>query len=84
MTKKSLTDFLVNFVVEHTGYPPEIVEMDANLEADLGIDSPKALQLLVPAKLGTTDEYGRFDPSWDALTFSINVCCRAFAEIKTS
>src|SRR5207249_4201646 len=27
--------FLVNFVVEQTGYPPEVVELDADLEADL-------------------------------------------------
>ncbi|HTN75546.1 MAG TPA: beta-ketoacyl synthase N-terminal-like domain-containing protein, partial [Pirellulaceae bacterium] len=33
--------FLVNFVVEQTGYPPEIVELDADLESDLGIDSIK-------------------------------------------
>ena len=38
---KELEKFLVDFVVEHTGYPPEIVELDADLEADLGIDSIK-------------------------------------------
>ena len=37
--------YLINFVVEHTGYPPEIVELDADLEADLGIDSIKKAQL---------------------------------------
>ncbi|NLE39180.1 MAG: hypothetical protein GX621_14245, partial [Pirellulaceae bacterium] len=41
---KELESFLVNFVVEHTGYPPEIVELDADLEADLGIDSIKKAQ----------------------------------------
>ncbi len=40
-----LESFLVNFVVEQTGYPAEIVEMDADLEADLGIDSIKKAQL---------------------------------------
>jgi acyl carrier protein len=40
-----LAQFLVNFVVEQTGYPPEIVELDADLEADLGIDSIKKAQL---------------------------------------
>lgn len=45
MTAEELTEFLVNFVVEQTGYPPEIVEMDADLEADLGIDSIKKAQL---------------------------------------
>jgi len=40
-----LAEFLVNFVVEQTGYPPEMVELDADLEADLGIDSIKKAQL---------------------------------------
>src|SRR5205814_1522601 len=35
----------INFVVEQTGYPPEVVELDADLEADLGIDSIKKAQL---------------------------------------
>jgi acyl carrier protein len=42
---KALEEFLVNFVVEQTGYPPEMVELDADLEADLGIDSIKKAQL---------------------------------------
>ncbi len=37
---------LIDFVVEQTGYPAEIVELDADLEADLGIDSIKKAQLL--------------------------------------
>ena len=40
-----LTSFLIDFVVEQTGYPPEIIELDADLEADLGIDSIKKAQL---------------------------------------
>ena len=42
-----LEKFMVNFVVEETGYPHEMVEMDADLEADLGIDSIKKAQMLV-------------------------------------
>lgn len=37
--------FLVDFVVEHTGYPREVIDMDADLEADLGIDSIQRAQL---------------------------------------
>ncbi|MBM4059101.1 MAG: hypothetical protein FJ275_12850, partial [Planctomycetes bacterium] len=37
--------FLIEFVVEQTGYPAEIVELDADLEADLGIDSIRKAQL---------------------------------------
>jgi acyl carrier protein len=42
---EELESFLVNFVVEQTGYPASIVELDADLEADLGIDSIKKAQL---------------------------------------
>ena len=42
---ENLEAFLVNFVVEQTGYPPELVELDADLEADLGIDSIKKAQM---------------------------------------
>ncbi|QDU28028.1 Polyketide synthase PksL [Anatilimnocola aggregata] len=40
-----MEQYLVNFVVDQTGYPPEFVELDADLEADLGIDSIKKAQL---------------------------------------
>lgn len=55
-----LEPFLINFVVEQTGYPAEIVEMDADLEADLGIDSIKKAQLF-----GELREYFEITPSDD-------------------
>ncbi len=45
LSQAEMADFLVNFVVEQTGYPPEMVELDADLEADLGIDSIKKAQM---------------------------------------
>ncbi len=45
LSSTDLQQLLVNFVVEQTGYPPEMVEMDADLEADLGIDSIKKAQM---------------------------------------
>lgn len=45
LTPQQLQQFLIDFVVEQTGYPAEIVELDADLEADLGIDSIKKAQL---------------------------------------
>jgi len=45
MQAGELETFLVDFVVEQTGYPREIVELDADLEADLGIDSIRKAQL---------------------------------------
>jgi acyl carrier protein len=46
LSQEDLEEFLVNFVVEQTGYPPEMVELDADLEADLGIDSIKKAQMM--------------------------------------
>ncbi|MFM7520794.1 MAG: beta-ketoacyl synthase N-terminal-like domain-containing protein, partial [Planctomycetota bacterium] len=40
-----LETFVIDFVVEQTGYPREIVELDADLEGDLGIDSIRKAQL---------------------------------------
>ncbi|MCA9157951.1 MAG: acyltransferase domain-containing protein, partial [Planctomycetales bacterium] len=66
-TASELSAFLVDFVVEQTGYPPEIVELDADLEADLGIDSIKKAQLfgelremfaIDPAELATGKQGG--------------------------
>jgi len=57
---EELSAFLVNFVVEQTGYPPEIVELDADLEADLGIDSIKKAQLF-----GEIGEYFAIPPRAD-------------------
>ena len=55
-----LESFLINFVVEQTGYPTEVVELDADLEADLGIDSIKKAQLF-----GELREYFDVTPSED-------------------
>ncbi|MFO0576434.1 MAG: C45 family autoproteolytic acyltransferase/hydrolase [Polyangia bacterium] len=38
--------FLIRFVCEQTGYPAEVVGLDQDLEADLGIDSIKRAQML--------------------------------------
>src|SRR5690606_29139139 len=55
-----LEKFLINFVVEQTGYPPEVVELDADLEADLGIDSIKKAQMF-----GELQEYFDVTPTDD-------------------
>ena len=36
-----LKQFLISFIVDQTGYPADVVSLDADLEADLGIDSIK-------------------------------------------
>jgi len=45
LNETTIKSFLIEFVVEQTGYPEEIVELDADLEGDLGIDSIKKAQL---------------------------------------
>ncbi len=57
---RELEKFLINFVVEQTGYPPEVVELDADLEADLGIDSIKKAQMF-----GELQEYFDVTPTDD-------------------
>ena len=46
VSREELLAFARAFVVEQTGYPEELVEPDADLEADLGIDSIRKAQLL--------------------------------------
>ncbi len=41
-----IEEFLVRFICERTGYPAELVDMNADLEADLGIDSIRRAELL--------------------------------------
>jgi len=41
---------LVDIISEKTGYPPEMLELDMNLDADLGIDSIKRVEILSALK----------------------------------
>ena len=43
---ESLTDLVLNVVAEKTGYPRNVLRLDMDLEADLGIDSIKRVQIL--------------------------------------
>ncbi len=44
--KRDLTELVMGIVAEKTGYPREILEPGMDLEADLGIDSIKRVQIL--------------------------------------
>ncbi|MEE2904004.1 MAG: C45 family autoproteolytic acyltransferase/hydrolase [Myxococcota bacterium] len=46
VSKEEITDFLIEALCDETGYPPDIIELDADLEADLGIDTVKQAQVL--------------------------------------
>ena len=43
---QDLTALLVDLIAARTGYPPEILNSDANLEAELGIDSIKRVEII--------------------------------------
>ncbi|WP_459557136.1 SDR family NAD(P)-dependent oxidoreductase [Lacunimicrobium album] len=43
---QAIADFLITLVVDQTGYERDLVDLDAELEADLGIDSIKQAQIL--------------------------------------
>ncbi len=57
----SLTETLMEIVAEKTGYPADMLEADMDLEADLGIDSIKRVEIL-----GTMEERLPGLPSVDA------------------
>ena len=45
LTRDELTSRLLDVVSERTGYPPDMLSLDADLEADLGIDSIKRVEI---------------------------------------
>jgi hypothetical protein len=46
LSREELLDMLLGIVEEKTGYPRDMVELDQNLEADLGIDSIKRIEVV--------------------------------------
>jgi acyl carrier protein len=44
--RSSLTQLLLSLVSERTGYPPEMLGMNQDMEAELGIDSIKRVEIL--------------------------------------
>ena len=44
--RTALTDQLISLVEERTGYPRDMLAMDQNLEADLGINSIKRVEIV--------------------------------------
>jgi acyl transferase domain-containing protein/NAD(P)-dependent dehydrogenase (short-subunit alcohol dehydrogenase family)/acyl carrier protein len=55
--ERSLIDELRRIAAERTGYPPEMLDLDAGIESDLGIDSIKRVEILTALqKLGTPEQ----------------------------
>ena len=46
LDEQQLLSLLVDTVSQRTGYPPDMLDPDANLEADLGIDSIKRVEII--------------------------------------
>lgn len=46
LSAEKLIDALIQIVSERTGYPPEMLDFELDLEADLGIDSIKRVEIL--------------------------------------
>ena len=46
ISSQEVSQALITIVAEKTGYPPEMLELDMDLEADLGIDSIKRVEIL--------------------------------------
>jgi len=45
LSEPALQDLVLELISERTGYPPEILQLDQNLESDLGIDSIKRAEI---------------------------------------
>jgi acyl transferase domain-containing protein/NAD(P)-dependent dehydrogenase (short-subunit alcohol dehydrogenase family) len=82
-----LKQTLLDLVAERTGYPPEMLALDADLEADLGVDSIKrveilgALQKALPGDAGTAvkEQMERFTQAR-----SLQAILDALAELASS
>lgn len=69
--KESIEEILVRIVADKTGYPPAMLDLDLDMEADLGIDSIKRIEVL-----GALQQMG------GAATES-NIDMEAVAKLKT-
>ena len=45
-----VTDAVVRIVAELTGYPPELLDLDLDLEADLGVDTVKQAEVFAAVR----------------------------------
>lgn len=60
-TDADWSSYLIQFVCEQTGYGREVVDLDVDLEAELGIDSIKKMQLF--SELRERFDFGGLQPS---------------------
>ncbi|MEP9411408.1 MAG: SDR family NAD(P)-dependent oxidoreductase [Candidatus Brocadia sp.] len=66
--KEQLTEQLLRVVSERTGYPPEMLGLDLNIEADLGVDSIKRVEILGALQRAYLSNYGEIQMAMEELT----------------
>ncbi len=71
-TAESIETILVRIVSDKTGYPPEMLDLDLDMEADLGIDSIKRIEVL-----------GALQQMDSAVPADGNIDMEAVAKLKT-
>jgi acyl transferase domain-containing protein/NAD(P)H-dependent flavin oxidoreductase YrpB (nitropropane dioxygenase family)/NAD(P)-dependent dehydrogenase (short-subunit alcohol dehydrogenase family) len=59
ISREKMTDTLLGIVEGKTGYPRDMVGLDQNLEADLGIDSIKRIEIVGALLKALPDSYGQ-------------------------
>jgi acyl carrier protein len=60
---------LVHIVSDRTGYPEEMLDIDSNIEADLGIDSIKRMEILAAfQQTHASSSNGTFQGAMENLT----------------
>jgi acyl transferase domain-containing protein/NAD(P)-dependent dehydrogenase (short-subunit alcohol dehydrogenase family) len=66
---RSFIEDLRRIAAERTGYPPEMLDLDAGIESDLGIDSIKRVEILTAMqKLGTPEQQQQVQGALNKLT----------------
>jgi len=67
--QRSVIEDLRRVAAERTGYPPEMLDLDAGIESDLGIDSIKRVEILTAMqKLGTPEQQQQVQAVLNKLT----------------
>ena len=51
--RDEVTEAVVSIVAEMTGYPPELLDLDLDLEADLGVDTVKQAEVFAAVRRGS-------------------------------
>ncbi len=92
VTREEITALLLSIIEEKTGYPKDMIGLDQNLEADLGIDSIKRVEIvgaviqMLPEKYNQAlGEEGRTSLNTQAtLNGMLDLLCSADLEKETS